>query len=76
MSNERETVYDAEVAPLMEQIVDICKRNDIPMVASFELDMDGATPRYCSTAMMSDVCKVRGLLLQRMNREQLRHGAA
>lgn len=30
-----ESVYDAEIAPLMEQIIAICKRERMPMFASF-----------------------------------------
>jgi hypothetical protein len=30
-----EAVYDAEIAPLMTQIIDVCKRHGMPMVASF-----------------------------------------
>jgi hypothetical protein len=30
-----EDVYDAEVSPLMAQIIEICKKHRIPMVASF-----------------------------------------
>lgn len=30
-----EAVYDAEIAPLMTQIIAICERAKIPMIASF-----------------------------------------
>lgn len=30
-----EAVYDAEIAPLMTQIIGICKAHGMPMVASF-----------------------------------------
>ena len=31
---DKEAVYDAEIAPLMQQIIDICKREEIPFMAS------------------------------------------
>lgn len=34
---DKEAAYDAEINPLMAQIIDICKREAIPMVASFHL---------------------------------------
>jgi hypothetical protein len=30
-----EAVYDAEIAPLMSQIIAICQRNRMPMIATF-----------------------------------------
>jgi hypothetical protein len=41
---DKEAIYDAEVAPLMAQIIEICKREDIPLVASFKYahNIDGA----------------------------------
>lgn len=41
----RETIYDAEISPLMTQIIAIAKRAGIPMYASFVLD-DGL---FCTT---------------------------
>lgn len=35
-----ENVYDAEISPLMVQIIAIAKRAGIPMYASFKLDDD------------------------------------
>src|SRR4051812_9804430 len=32
----REAVYDERISPLMAQIIVICKKNKIPMVASFD----------------------------------------
>lgn len=34
----KETVYDNEISPLMKQILDLCKANNINMVAVFYLD--------------------------------------
>lgn len=32
---DKESVYDEKIAPLMEQIIEICKAEELPMVASF-----------------------------------------
>ncbi len=32
---DNEAVYDLEISPLMQQIIEICNENNIPMVASF-----------------------------------------
>jgi len=30
-----ESVYDEQIRPLMQRIIDICKANNLPMIASF-----------------------------------------
>ncbi len=35
MSFDKEYIYDQEIAPLMSKIIEVCKSNDIPIVASF-----------------------------------------
>lgn len=37
---DNEAIYDEQIAPLMTQILDICKAHGIPMVASFEYAPD------------------------------------
>lgn len=32
---DKEEIYDAQIAPLMEQIIAICSEHQIPMLASF-----------------------------------------
>ena len=44
-----ETVYDEEIAPLMEKIISICQRVDMPMMASFAY----ATGSTCTTALVT-----------------------
>lgn len=34
---DKESVYDEKIAPLMAQILKVCKEEDIPMIASFKL---------------------------------------
>jgi hypothetical protein len=54
-SGPRETIYDATIAPLMAQIIDTCKANGIPFVASFELDGDEeAGSIFCNSAFVPD----------------------
>lgn len=54
--DERETydleaVYDAEIAPLMAQIIEICERADMPFVASFCYRQDAQGEHdFCSSA--------------------------
>lgn len=48
----KEEVYDAEVYPLMAQIIAICKRNKIAMLASFTLDLNESL--QCTTALLDD----------------------
>ena len=43
-----EAVYDNEIAPLMEKIIAICQRVDMPMVSSFAY----ATGSTCTTALI------------------------
>lgn len=45
-----EVVYDSQIAPLVGQIIDICKRHSIPMVATFQLT-GGEDPLFCSTVV-------------------------
>ena len=50
-----EGVYDNEIAPLMQQIIDICKREDMPMIASFayENDVGGEGIGFATTQLGS-----------------------
>lgn len=51
---ELEAVYDEQIAPLMSCIIDICKRHNMPMVASFmfrHTDGDEGEDGYCTTSL-------------------------
>ena len=52
-SFDKEPVYDAEIAPLIKQIIDVCKRNNIPMLATFVYgkgrDDDPGEIDFCTT---------------------------
>lgn len=34
----KESIYDEKIDPLMTQIIEICKKNKIPIICSFALD--------------------------------------
>lgn len=54
MSGPKETVYDDQIFPLMERIIDICKAHKIAMLADFCLDDDeDGKPLKCTTALLS-----------------------
>lgn len=50
-SFDLEDVYDEEIAPLMAQILEICKRERLPMVASFAYarDEESGVTDFCSS---------------------------
>ena len=51
---DKENIYDEQIAPLMSQIIDICRKNNLPIVATFQYcnkKENGAA--YCSTALLS-----------------------
>jgi len=37
MAIDKESVYDEEISPLVQQIIEICKRESIPFVMDFGL---------------------------------------
>jgi hypothetical protein len=51
MSDNREKIYDEQIAPLMTEIIKIAKQHDIPMVASFQLD---DVDLLCSTVIVPE----------------------
>ena len=53
---DKEQIYDEKISPLMTQIIQICKENDIKMVADFYLrePTEEATEFHCTTALTVD----------------------
>jgi hypothetical protein len=51
---DKESVYDNEISPLVSQIIAICKRESIPVVASFQY-CDGGDdgPGFCTTVILT-----------------------
>ena len=56
----KEQIYDEQINPLMAQILDICKCQNLSMVASFCLEPsetthdDGSGPLLCTSLLASD----------------------
>ena len=50
---DKESVYDEEISPLVQQIIEICQRENIPFVMDFGLrEGDEDTEEvYCMSAM-------------------------
>ena len=46
----KEQVYDAEISPMMAQILAICKQHNIAMVASFDIGDE----MLCTSALLTD----------------------
>lgn len=46
----KETIHDEQVAPLMDEILKICKAHKIAMVADFGLDGD----LHCTSTLLDD----------------------
>jgi hypothetical protein len=55
---DKEPIYDEQIAPLMTEIIRIAKEHEIPMLASFQLsdgdEEDG--PLMCSTFIPQPGC--------------------
>ena len=50
-----ESVYDEQIFPLMQQIIEISKKHDLPFIASFQYSTeDGENHNFCSTANLPD----------------------
>jgi len=49
----KEAIYDAEIASHMQAIIDVCKREHITMIASFDIPSDG-DPDLCCTSLVPD----------------------
>lgn len=47
----KEEVYDTQISPLMQQIVAICLKNKIEMIANYELDTRDNQNLSCQTML-------------------------
>lgn len=50
----KESIYDAEINPLMAKIIEICKREKIAMIANFSIPNDDDPNLVCTTALLED----------------------
>lgn len=46
-----ESVYDTQIAPLMQQIIAICKEHRLPVLASFEYRRHGEEESFVTTCL-------------------------
>jgi len=49
---DKEAIYDEQIAPLMTQLLEICHREGVPMFASFQYSEDG----FCTSAQSNGHC--------------------
>jgi len=68
----REEIYDAQIAPLMAQILEICKANKIPMLADFDLACEADDGLKCTSYLLetewnpgSEMLRAKDCLLRR-----------
>jgi len=47
----KEQIYDQQIAPLMTQIIEICQKNGIAMIASFDITTDVDGNLTCTTCL-------------------------
>lgn len=48
-----EGVYDSKIAPLMTQIIEVCRKHQMPMLATFAYCHDGMDGTdYCTTSLL------------------------
>ncbi len=63
MSYDKEAVYDSEIAPLVAQILDVCKKHDLPLVLSVQYAAVDGVESYCSTTIPGSE---PGLMMERL----------
>ena len=51
---DKEKIYDEQISPLMTEIIDICKKNKVAMLASFAIPKDGDESLKCTTCLLED----------------------
>lgn len=53
MKYDLEAIYDEQISPLMAQIIDICDRHGLPMMATFAYKRDGEESDFCTSSVDS-----------------------
>ena len=56
---DKEDIYDNEISPLMDEIIAICKKNNIPMVASFAYENCEENGIGFCTTTINDVAGIK-----------------
>ena len=49
---DKEAIYDEQIAPLMTKLIEVCQREGIPMFASFQYSDEG----FCTSALSTGHC--------------------
>jgi hypothetical protein len=50
-----EKIYNEQISPLMTQILEICKQNELPMAVSFQYKGDGEEEfEFCNSAVLPE----------------------
>lgn len=48
-----EKIYDEQIAPLMTQVIEICKKHNLPFVIDFQYSSDGGDEHgHCTSAYL------------------------
>lgn len=50
----KEQIYDEQVAPLMKQVLSVCKEHKIAMVAQFAVPTEDDPDLLCTSALLDD----------------------
>ena len=53
----KEKIYDEQISPLMSQVIDICKKNNIAMLMTFSIPTEDDPDLACTTAILDDESK-------------------
>ncbi len=56
-TTNKEQVYDEQISPLMAQILDICQKNGIAMIASFAIPTPADPDLHCSSMQPDETGK-------------------
>ena len=51
----KENIYDEEIAPLMNQILRICREHKIAMIAQFATPTESDKGLVCTSALLRDI---------------------
>jgi hypothetical protein len=54
----KEQIYDAQISPLMTQIITICKAGGISMLAHFDISHDADLGLGCTTSLPDETGKL------------------
>lgn len=54
---DKEAIYDEKISPLMKEIIELCKKYEMPLVAQFQIaNTEDKGPFFCTTTLPFDGC--------------------